>query len=109
MTRSKSGWCFFRNASSSSPIQRPRRKKNRPVNNSSNANAGDGLPEHYVGIAVATGRTLTFAHVRAASHLAAVLRPGGIYSAAQLEEAGLVPFRGIGDDLVEEVVKALRL
>ncbi len=59
-----------------------------------------------LGSAVAT---LTFAHVRAAPDLAGVLRAGGIYLAAQLEEAGLVPFCGIGDDLVEETVEALRL
>lgn len=84
-------------------------RKHHPVSSGSNVGADDGRPAHYVGIARPHTHTLTFAHVRAAAHLAGVLRAGGIYPAAQLEEAGRVPFRRVGDDLVEEIVKPLRL
>lgn len=84
-------------------------RKHHPVSSGSNVGADDGRPAHYVGIARPHTHTLTFAHVRAAAHLASVLRAGGIYSAAQLKEAGRIPFRRVGDDLVEEIVKPLRL
>ena len=54
-------------------------------------------------------RRLTFAHVRAASDFAFVLRSRRIDAPAEVELARGLPLCGVGDNFVEQGVEAFRL
>lgn len=47
----------------------------------------------------------TFTHIRITAYTATMLGSGWVYSTANLEQPRFVPFRGIGDYLVEEGFK----
>ena len=85
--RSYAGWCLSKNASNSSP----------------------GAQVACVEFEVDKRTHGTFAHIGAAADFARVLGAGGVDAPAQLEQPGGVPFGGVRDDLVEELVEAFRL